>query len=263
MTSADTSECTKSPIVDKTKKKQSTHVSAQFLEDNDRVEMSVDGQEDEFLSEVSSEDEGSVKITVSRKQLEKWRSLNKQQDRAELLQELGILSEDENNEQRHSKKNERKDRKSRPSSLSDSDREESAAKRLDRSRSRESGEVSEPESEASTNNGEVSREHADHKASKSSKRKKRRSLEKTFDKMQRIIDRKGFVDADAMKKLKRKIDFERHSPAKRHVGSGDREPELNRDYGSSSKRGRVTFYEQENYPSPSDITIYEDAVKMK
>ena len=43
-----------------------------FNEDNDQVKMSVDPLEDEFLSDDSSDD-GSVKIAVSKKQLERWR----------------------------------------------------------------------------------------------------------------------------------------------------------------------------------------------
>ena len=49
--------------------------------------------------------------------------------------------------------------------------------------------------------------------------KKRRSLEETFEKMQNIISKKGFVDAEAMEK----IEFGRTSP-KKHSGGGNRLP---------------------------------------
>ena len=80
--------------------------------------------------------------------------------------------------------------------------------------------------------------------------------------MQKIIQKKGFVDAEAMNKLKRKMqhnDFE--PPAKCKVGGGDRE--FMRRH-SHAKRGRVKFLSPIKCAlSPSEITIYDQAVKLK
>ena len=90
-------------------------------------------------------------------------------------------------------------------------------------------------------------------------------MEATFDKMQKIISKKGYVDAEEMKRLTKKMEkSERFStPNKKHVGGRDLEYER----PHSSKRGKVQF----NSPIeqiamallPSDVTIYNPAVQMK
>ena len=65
---------------------------ASFMEENDHVDMTVGGINEEFLSEIEtdsdSDGEESVKIVVSQKQLDKWRKINRMQDRDELLNEI-------------------------------------------------------------------------------------------------------------------------------------------------------------------------------
>lgn len=104
------------------------------------------------------------------------------------------------------------------------------------------------------------------------KQKKHRSFEETFDKMQRIISKKGYVDAHALKKLAKKIDFNRVEEdtlvkAKAKVGSGDHKQRSSSKSNAKhrlNKKGKVKFAEvDKQHNSPSDITIYQLAVKLK
>ena len=90
--------------------------------------------------------------------------------------------------------------------------------------------------------------------------------------MQKIISRKGYVDAHALKKLAKKIDFnlERSSDetpvkAKVKVRGGDRETKTSTR--NRFKKGKVQFLDcgnkQESKDSPSDITIYQPTIKLK
>ena len=97
-------------------------VSATFEEGQDHVEMQVDGQESEFPSDDSDfSDDDSVKITVSKKQLDRWRENNKKADRAEWMKNLKIVllrkktevdlgKEEENNKKCHGRLLEEGDR---------------------------------------------------------------------------------------------------------------------------------------------------------
>ena len=110
--------------------------------------------------------------------------------------------------------------------------------------------------------------HSQKSRSDGDKRKKR-LYEETFQKMQKIISKKGYVDADAMRKLMKKLNQDDTTSAKQHVGGGDREETVYGKMGkkSSKRPGMVQFkqngIDQNSAHSPSDVTIYNQAVMMK
>ena len=82
------------------------------------------------------------------------------------------------------------------------------------------------------------------------------------------LGKKGFVDAEAMKKLTKKLDFEvdcDYPPAKKHAGGGDREMNETSHTIRQNRKGRVKYFDSVHEPdaSPSDITIYDQAIKLK
>ena len=101
--------------------------TASFNEDNDHVEMEVEGISDDFMSEEieDSLDDESVKIVVSKKQLDEWRKINKRNNMEEFLGDLRMVTSDG-----------QKSRSSRPVEQS-----RSPSRLRDRSSSRESGEI--------------------------------------------------------------------------------------------------------------------------
>ena len=151
------------------KDEQGNVIVANFVEESDQIQMTMDSLEDEFMSETAeSSDDDSVKIAVSKKQLERWKK--------------SIQTEISEGRKKNSKKSKSHRNRSRSSS-------------------RESGEVSGQEgSDQNDNDLDDNSYYDEHKSGskKENKKKRKRSLEETFDKMQRIISKKGFVDANAM-----------------------------------------------------------------
>ena len=150
-------------------------------------------------------------------------------------------------------------------STSSYDRSNSREKTRSRSSSRESGQCSDDEL---TQERVLSEERKLPCKDKKDKKRRKRSLEETFEKMQRIIGKKGFVDAGAMKKLTKKLDFDvdcNNPPAKKHASGGDRALNENGHMHKQTRKGRGKFFDSVHEPDvlPSDITIYDQAVKLK
>ena len=190
------------------------------------------------------------------------------------MAELGLQPEEDRHSQGRSKTKKRSKSTSRSSSLDDNE----ISFKSHRSSSRESGEVSGLDSDMDADmeieQEIVEKEEKKNKAnrenpkdSRKDDRKRKHSLEETFEKMQWIISKKGFLDADAMSKLTKKLDSDdcnrqNTTPVKRHVGGGDKEERRNSN--KFAKWGKVKFGNPiQSTLSLSEITIYDQAVQMK
>ena len=218
-----------------------TAVNINFDEDQDHVDMTVNANEDEFMSEESSDDDtDSVKIVISQKQYEKLRmghrqsSASSSSDQKAIQDGLDRIEEDMEIE-------------FNPGHI---------RKRNRRSSSRESGEISMPETDTADTDDSTEDEARYRKLKSKSKKKKRHSVEDTLNKVQCIISKKGYVDADTMEKLTRRMNDRAEDKPKKYAGGGDRTP-------PSKRKGKVQFTSPTLMKSPSDMTVYEQAVRMK
>ena len=148
--------------------------TASFQEDEDHVDMEVDRIDEEFLSESESSDDDSVKIVVTKKQLDQWRQNNRKKDRADLIKEMEAIASD--GLTRNKDRSRTKGRKGHGNrSVSESallyDRSNSREKTRSRSSSRESGECSDDELMQESILSEERKLHS--KDRKDKKRKKR------------------------------------------------------------------------------------------
>ena len=101
-------------------------------------------------------------------------------------------------------------------------------------------------------------------------------MEETFETIQKIVSEKGYVDADALNRLTKRMNKQpqdtRDKPQpstsrvlkpenklKRNAGGGDREGKIK----ASSIRKDITYTHGDLGNSPSEVTIYRKAVKDK
>ena len=127
------------------------------------------------------------------------------------------------------------------------------------------------EQEFSQESGEIQDQEEDefsrYKSPRKEKKQKRKSLMTTFKKMQEIVSKKGYIDAKSPEKLTRDVNIKDSEPnrfnyraPKCRTGRGDRDQQTTRCKAGKSnhllERGDLA-------ESPSEVTIYRNAVKNK